>query len=140
MAQRGDYSTDTKFASYEKAGGNGVAGTDSEKSSYGGASDGPHSYLPGSGLDYLHRDFTDAELAVGGTTDNMKHWSDPPYPMTIGRIEADRSAKPNANDGGDLQDPAKTFKQIKHFKIRQGVETADMISGDGEGEGGYGGF
>lgn len=140
MAKRGDYSTDTKFASYEKAGDNGVAGTDSEKSSYGGTPDAGNTVLPGSGLDYLRPDFTDADLKVGGCTDDMKHWSDPPYPMTIGRIEADRSAKPNANDGGDLQDGAKTFKQIKHYKIRQGVETLAMITGESDGEGGYGGF
>lgn len=136
MAQRGDYSTDTKFPSYEKGDPSKAAGTDSEKGSLGSNTDGPHGYLAGEKLDYLNKDFSPADLAGGACSYDMPHWSDPPYPMNIGRIEADRSANPNANDGGDIVDGAKMFKDFKHMRIRQGVETLDMVDGSESGEGG----
>lgn len=137
MAKRSDYGTDTKFPSYEKAMPKGEPGTDSEKDSLGDNADGPLGYL-GKTPDYIAREFTDADLAAGGCDYDMPQWSDPPYPMNIGRIEASRQGE-NKNDGGDLLNGAKLFKSFKHQRIRQGVETPDMINGDEGGEGG-GGF
>jgi hypothetical protein len=127
MAKRGDYSTDTKFPSYEK-GSQPAPGTDGEKDSLGAKADGPLGSL-GKLPSYLSGDFTQADMAAGACAYDMPYWSDPPLPMAIGRIEAGKAL--DANDNGDLTDGSDVFHDQKHKRIRQGVETPAMINGEG---------
>ncbi len=128
MAQRGDYSKDEKFPSYEK-GTTLRNGTDGDKDSLGAKSDGDHGPVHVPHLDYLERDgFTDADRHGGACRYDMPHWSDPPAVMTIGRIET----VPDANDDGYLVDEAKVMRDGKHVRLRPGVENIDMVRGEAE--------
>jgi hypothetical protein len=127
MAQRGDYSKDERFPSYEK-GATLRNGTDGEKDSLGAKADGNTCELGGH-QDYLTREhFTNEDLHGGACRYGMTHWSDPPMLMTIGRIEV----VPDDNDDGYLVDEAKRMRDFKHFYMRPGVETLDMIRDEPE--------
>lgn len=128
MAQRGDYSKDEKFKAYDSK----STGTDDDKSSYGFNADGPMPYLSDAHTDYLTRDgFDRADYKGGGCAYKMPHWSDPPYPMPIGRIE---TAQDSNDEKGETPDPAQAFRDFKHSYIRLGVEDEEDVNGGKAGE------
>lgn len=126
MAQRANYDKDTKFQAYSFD--SNIGDTEGDKKSLGANSDGPHSYIEtgGAAFDYLDRDGFIADMAGGACRDGMPHWSDPSYPMAIGRLETDH----DSNDGHDLTNPPTVFRGFKHHYIRLGVEVAEDVAGE----------